>query len=172
MMLDKIKDGADSILIIAKPQDIRQKIDESLKLLDFFPGLYASFSKPHTKILKDVEKLGLDKSRLYVIDMISKKEEEREEQAMHLARGDLTDLGIALSQFSQSIDGEKFIILDPLNLLLVYASEEEIERFAGATAAKSSPDGLKIVMFVMESEKEKSMIERIIPFFGEVIKDG
>lgn len=137
------------------------------------PGVFVTFSKPHTTLETELQRRKLDLSRVFFIDTIGNSPHGREDRALHVqSPSALTDISIAISQFAYSVPSERFVIIDALNALRIFNDDGDVARFVGALTAKSAVLHLQLIMFTIKDPATESLQRTIFPFFEKVIDLG
>ncbi|MBW2984319.1 hypothetical protein KY361_04345 [Candidatus Woesearchaeota archaeon] len=166
-------DGQNSILIATKIENLQSTAN---KIVKFFtksklPGVYVTFNKPYAGIKRILEKEKISTKKIFFIDCITSSiaSAEKEENVLHIQHpSDLTGLSIAITEFTESIKNDKYLIIDALATLLIYNKEDLVVKFIKSVTEESAKTGLKTVVLTPET-KTGDLLNKIALFFDKMV---
>lgn len=164
------------VLFTTSAKGYRKANTEILKTiiaLNKFSGIYITTGRPHTTIAENMERAGIDTSKVFFIDCVTRMYlapkgivlmrpgMEMTESCLYLSSpSHLTELGIALSQSISAIKTpeNKFIFVDSLSMLLLYNDESTVIKFIHFLTAKVRLFGLIGIIMVMERKVRADLL--------------
>lgn len=160
-------------LFIVPSEKIYEMIAKTLKEdVKSAPCIYVCLNKPVTSIKKDLEKRGVNTDKFYFIDCVTasvSKVKNAKNILYTSSPEDLTGLDIAIDHFLEKIFEKKYLFIESLRTLLIYNSENVIERFITRLIAKTEKLGADVAV-VMVKGRNFELVESIIPSFDKVKK--
>jgi len=156
-----------SQLIITSVEKLQNDILAKIKSLNGKIGIYVSLNKTQKSTEEAFTKNGLDTSRMFFIDCVSK--EKVREDVLHISPEDLDTLNTAMQAFVKDIHGEKFILIDALSTLLIYNNENKVAKFVQELTEYSSENNVHIIAFSPRTQGEE-LLDKIFNFFDTVEK--
>ncbi len=140
------------------------------------PGIYITVNKPYLNMLSFLRKSGINVSRIFFIDLISKLTKEqpsRIDNCLFMESPEsLTDLSIALGEAVRSIPGDKFIFLDTLSTLLIYNKAETVTKFVHFLTSKMRSWQVKGIIISLIKETKPELQAELAQFCDKVIDMG
>jgi len=137
-------------------------------------GIYISINKPYANIVPILEKNGVDTSKLFFIDCITKSAggmAERKENCLFISSPtNLTDLGIALDDAIESLGKEKFIFLDSVSTLLIYHDQNTVLHFSHFLTSRARVKEFYGIFITVESEADARLVKTLSQFCDKVVK--
>ena len=139
---------------------------------DGLSGIYVSINKPYKTINDIFIKNDINTDKIFFVDCITASGEgDRDNVSFIPDISDLSGLSIAISRFIDKIPNEKFLLIDAIHTLWIYHTPEFIARFIQNLTERSYRAGVKIIVFIVESE-DKRLMRKLVPFFDQVIRLG
>lgn len=164
-------------LIMASAAEIREKNIELIKKLlskDSYVLILTS-NQPYDIIKKNYEKNGIAMERIFVVDTITKYALGHEHEHVDNCRfvvnpGDLTAIGIAVTESLSRLKGKKvFLLLDSVNTMLIYISSQNITRFVHFVTTKLRLMGFSGIFLAVEKGLDPDVLVQLTTFVDEVI---
>ncbi|MBN2043118.1 MAG: hypothetical protein JW754_04915 [Candidatus Aenigmarchaeota archaeon] len=165
--------GQYSALVITpveKMQDISNRIIKSFAKKSN-KGVYIALNKPHDSIEKVLQGMKINTGGIHFIDCIRTiAEDSPGERVAHIQNpSDITSMNIALNQFMEKIEGEKYIVLDSLTTLLIYNKENLVIMFVKALIDEARKYEAKMIILTPEP-RGGELINKVALFFDKVIR--
>lgn len=176
--LSSIDDG-DVVLLLSSGEGILKENVNVLRILfdglDFDHGVYITISRPFVSLERILKNNGIDTSKLYFIDCVSKAvgvDAESTPQCKYLeSPSSLSALSTSITEVIHSMpEGKKFLFMDTLSLLLVYNSAGSIARFSHFLVNKIRLMGVSAVFMSVEEEMEAKLVGEISQFCDKTIR--
>jgi len=155
---------------VEKIQDTANKIIKTYNKKSI-SGIYIALNKPHETLEKVMQSEKIKTDKLYFIDCVKTAEESKErEMVAHIQNpSDLTSMNIALNQFLDKIEGNKFVLLDSLTTLLIYNKENLVVMFVKSIIDEMRKQGVRMVILTPEP-RGGELINKIALFFDKVLR--
>jgi KaiC/GvpD/RAD55 family RecA-like ATPase len=178
MSLSNFKKLGDNlaILVIAGGQNLEDNNTDILKQLMGGKGkscLYVTINQPYNRMVKLLQKKGIDTKKVYFIDCITKesggKKVENDNVFYLNSPSNLTDLNISLNEGINSIDGEKILFFDALSTLIIYNKPGPFAKFTHSVMTKVKSLGITSIFVVVKGEIDKDTLTQIEQFSDSVI---
>lgn len=164
-----------AVLVIAGGENLEDNNTDILKEL-MKKGkscLYVTINQPYNRMLKLLQKKGIDTDKVFFIDCITKesggKEVENDNVFYLDSPSNLTDLNISLNEGIDSIDGEKIIFFDALSTLIIYNKPGPFAKFTHSVMTKVKSLGIMSLFVVVKGEIDKDTLTQIEQFSDSVI---
>ena len=136
-----------------------------------FSGIYLTMNKPYQTLVDMMEKNNIDTAKMFFIDSISgtigQKSGSKNCLIVQNPAG-LTELGIQITE-ACSTKNPKFFILDSLSTMLVYNNENATVRFIHFFITSLRKFRVAGVIFCMEKDIDKEMLDNITMFTDKSI---
>ncbi len=162
----------ESVLIVEDAKSIRGTVNNILKSLKENPVIYINFTNTYNSLISSLKKDEIKTDNLFFIDCITKLAggAVSEQGKVLFVKGapDLTSLEIAISQFFESIPGEKWLVLYAIRVLKIYNKEDTVLRFIQSILENASASNTKTVVLEIQGNNE-SLINKMAQFFEKVI---
>jgi len=137
------------------------------------PIIYVALIKPSVSILSGLHRNKIKTDKLFFIDCTTESASgvvERKENILFIKEPtDLTSIGIAVSQFLETIPGEKYLIIDALRILMIYHNMNVILKFIRSILEEASRRQAKVIILATKS-KDTKLINKVSQFFEKVIE--
>lgn len=137
------------------------------------PGIYITVNKPYTDIINFLRKNGINSSRIFFIDLVTKLTKEqpsRIDNCLFMESPEsLTDLSIALGEAVRSIKGNKFVFLDTLSTLLIYNKAETVTKFMHFLTSKLRGWDVQGIIISLTKETKPELQAELAQFCDKVI---
>jgi archaellum biogenesis ATPase FlaH len=156
-----------SQLTITSVEKLQSSIISTARMFKNKVGIYVSLNKTQKSTEELLQKSGVDTSRLFFIDCVSK--EKMHEDVLHISPEDLDMLSTAIQTFIKDIPGEKFMIIDALSTLLIYNNENKVAKFVQEITEYASENKVYVVAFSPKTKGEE-LLNKIFNFFDKVEK--
>jgi hypothetical protein len=164
----------ESVLIVEDAKSLRATVNEILKTLQDRPIMYLNLTTTYNSLISNLKKDGLNINNILFIDCITQlaggNVSNKENVLFIKEPNDLTSLGIAISQFFESIPSEKWLIIYGFSILKIYNKEDIVLRFIQSIFENASTNNAKIVM-LSTKVKNESLIKKIAHFFEKVVME-
>lgn len=166
-------DESRSFLVVTPTEKLQGTIFDILRYLlnEGSNGIYVTISKPYKILERVLSDSDINVDNLQFVDCISRTtiDLKRERNALYVTnRGDVSSLGIAITQCIRSEPNKSFLLIDAIETLLIYNKIEIIAVFIQSLIKKASENGLKMV--ILTSGKDTRLLNRISLFFDKIIE--
>src|SRR3989338_9399548 len=166
------------VLFIANPEDY---VSQNLALLKDFvnvkkmAGIYVTVNRPYLSLLSLLKKGGIDTSRMFFIDLVTKTLNDMPERKSNRifmgSATNLTDLSLAISQaVSANPTAKKFIYLDSLSTMLIYNEAGSLSRFSHFLTGRLREWNVDGVFISLDSESDKELTNKMAQFCDKVVR--
>lgn len=135
-------------------------------------GICVSFGLPHTTLMARFQSADVDQSRVLFIDASGTKNQEPQENALHIDPEGLLDITVTIAQFAQSTPGQHFIIIDDLRALRKRHPEALALRFISDLSRQSARLRMRCIALLGRDAAFADFQRAAAPFFGRVIELG
>src|SRR3989338_362616 len=136
-------------------------------------GIYISINKPYENLRPILEKNGVDTSKLFFIDCVTKSAGgvvERKENCLFISSPtNLTDLGIALDDALESMGKDKFVFLDSISTLLIYHDPNTVLHFSHFLTSRARVKEFYGIFITVESEADAKLVKTLSQFCDKVV---
>src|SRR3989338_139263 len=161
-------------LVIVSPEYYFKTNSEILRIFcntSHMFGIYVTLGKPYDVLMRQFYAEGIDVSKLFFIDAVSKKEEKPNNAIFVNGPSSLTELSISISQVIQMAPKENtFLFFDSISTLLLYNNADIIIKFIHFLTAKLSEWKLAGIFISLDIGEDKRVIIQISQFCGKMIK--
>lgn len=160
------------IVLIVSPEDKYESTNiEILKLLcneEKSPGLYITFDKPYDLVSKTLHDSGVDTSKLFFIDLVTKTKKGNHERTKNClfipSPKEISDLGVAIDESIRASKNKKgFLFVDSVSALYIYNSSGTAKKFQHFLTIRMRISNLKGILMSLNAGTE----EKIIPFLAQ-----
>ncbi|MCJ7572626.1 MAG: hypothetical protein MUO82_12270 [Candidatus Thermoplasmatota archaeon] len=162
----------ESVLIVEDAKSLRVTVNNILKILQDKPVIYLNLTNIYNSLMSDLKKDGIKINNILFIDCITQivgGNDSNQENVIFIKNpNDLTSIGIAISQFFESIPDEKWLILYAFSILKIYNKEDTILRFIQSIFENASANNAKIVILSTQIKNE-NLIKKMALFFEKVV---
>jgi len=163
-----------SVLIVKDTKSLRVTVNDILKTLQDKPVIYLNLTNTYNSLVSNLKKDGLKINNILFIDCITRlaggNVSDQENVLFIKEPNDLTSLEIAISQFFESVPGEKWLVFYGFNILKIYNKEDIILRFIQSIFENASASNAKIVV-LSTKVKNESLIKKMAHFFEKVVME-
>ncbi|NYZ76018.1 hypothetical protein H0N98_02095 [Candidatus Micrarchaeota archaeon] len=139
-------------------------------------GAYVTFNRPYSTLKASIEKMGLDVSKMFFIDLIT----ESAGGTVQRSAGDrcfyvsspknLTELSILMEQAMLRLPSDKrFVFIDSISTMLIYNDSDTVLRFIHALTGKMRLLGITGIIFLLEKESDEKFKAQVAQFCDRVI---
>lgn len=153
--------------------------EKSIQLINYLTekdlyGVYITVNKPSATIKNEFKEYGVDFSKIFFIDGISKQigfDVDEDEGTMFLkSPHNLTDISIVISEAMKSIkSNEKFLFLDSLSTLALYNDPNAVSRFIHHVSNKLRKDNISGIFLSVEKEIDEKILSSLSQFCDKTI---
>ncbi len=154
-----------SQLIITTVEELQSDIVLKTKTFKNKIGIYVSLNKTQKSTEDLLRKGGVETSKLFFIDCVSK--DKVNDEVLHIPPESLDVLSVAIQTFIKDIPGEKFMIIDALSTLLIYNNENKVAKFVQEVTEYATDNQVHIVAFSPKTQGEE-LLNKIFNFFDTV----
>lgn len=169
--------GKQIVLALSDPQKFK---DNTLRLIreiqnDGHNLIIIAVNNPSGYLMDLYEKNGIDTSRLWFIDAITRyavgKEEKTLPNCVYVNKpGDLTSLSIAVSEILKKRQAEKPVIfLDSVNAMLIYINTIDLSKFFHFVVSKLRILNISGIFLAVEKGLDPVLISQLTSFADEVV---
>jgi hypothetical protein len=163
-----------SILLVEDTKSLRATVNDILKTLQDKPVIYLNLTNTYGSLVSNLKKDGLKINNILFIDCITQRAggnvSGQENVLFIIEPSDLTSLGIAISQFFESIPGEKWLVFYGVSILKIYNKEDVVLRFIQSIFENASASNAKIVVLSTQI-KNDNLIKKMAHFFEKVVME-
>jgi archaellum biogenesis ATPase FlaH len=158
-----------SLLLTASPSELGKAKTAVLKRFAREKGLilYITFNQSASKIISELSAKGIDATKVFVIDMVSKDKGYEISSAENISDFDsptqLTDLLLALEEKMSSKE-KPSLMFDSISTLLVYNDKESAQKFLHSLVAKVHKADSRIVLLASNDSATKDAFSTISQF--------
>jgi len=168
--LQKINYDNGVYTIIVEPSKYNQTCSELAAFCNKkfkLPGIYVSLNKPSTFVEKMLKKEKIDTENILFIDWEDKSIDK--DNHVTLSSKSLTEVSIAISGVCNYTD-MKYILLDSLNILLIYNPLVKVQKFVQFLINKAR--NLEVLMFliIVKEKNADNLIPTLIEFSDKSIE--
>ncbi|MFA4855571.1 MAG: ATPase domain-containing protein [archaeon] len=140
-----------------------------------FTGIFVTLNKSGEDLVGMLQKSGIDRKGLFIIDAISKKI-AKPVQGQNISYVDspqnLIEIEAVITDYAEDLpQGKGFLIIDSLSTLLVYNAEKTVEKFVHLLGEKMRAMGMKSIFTIRSNTKPETM-DVLTQFCDKVINMG
>jgi len=164
--------GERNYLVVLDIEDMQHNINQ---LIDFLINkrqwtcTYLTLNKPYEAIKKNLESKGYDLKKFFFIDAVGGSQEKNLANVKFIPSSSaLTQIDIFLTQMTQFIQSQGFILIDTLEGLMINNEPKVIANFLKSVVRKSTKYNSKVIVLSSGGGEER-FIKLIAPFFDKVI---
>jgi len=137
--------------------------------------IYITTNKPYNYVENLLRKEGVKTKEILFIDCISKTvnsvPEKEPDNCLFLESPEqITSLSMTINQAIKLIPGDKVVLFDSLNVLLIYNSEQTIGKFSNFIINRLRTKDVDAILIALDSDMDKKIIKTVESFVDEVIK--
>ncbi|MFH0817926.1 MAG: ATPase domain-containing protein [Candidatus Micrarchaeota archaeon] len=154
------------VLVVMPPQKYAQKLPEMLKDLGEANVEYVTLNKPHSTVLQNLKKSGVETKGFFFIDATGKKERSENCTAVD-SPTDLIQLDITMFE----IIGQKkpkLVVFDSITTLAIYNDEMSVLKFVHGIATKIRDTEAKLLLPCLGDES--TLVKDSSMFVDAVVK--
>jgi hypothetical protein len=164
-------------LIMMAAAEIRSKNIELIKMLlaqDKYV-LVITTNQPYDILMKSYEKNGVDTGKVYFIDTVTKYALGHDHEPAKNCRfvtnpGDLTGIGIAVTESLTELSGKKVSLLfDSVNSMLIYISSQNITKFIHFVTNRLRLQDFSGIFLAVEKGLDPKILVQLTTFVDQVI---
>jgi archaellum biogenesis ATPase FlaH len=144
-------------------------------IIDKHSVLVVTTNQPYTTLIKNYENYGLDISRIWFVDVITKCALGRIPQEANNCRfvknpANITDLGIVITDVLNNFPDEKpCILFDSISTMLIYISSINISKFIHFITNKLKLLNSPGIFLAADKSLDPLLMTQIVTFVDEVI---
>lgn len=137
------------------------------------PGVYVTLNKPYDIMQRTLGSNNIDTRLIIFIDATSRTESGKVENCLYIGSPEkLSDMSVAMDQAIKALQGEKFLIFDSLNTLLVFNKPATVARFIHFLTGKMREWRVKGIIITLEKETEQVLLDELTQFSDSRIDIG
>ena len=164
-------------LVISPPEKLKLYNIEIIRqlIIDQQSVLVVTTSQPYTTLVKNYENSGLDISRIWFVDAITKCALGRIPQEASNCRfvknpADITDLGIVITDVLNKFPDQKpCILFDSISTMLIYSPSIHISKFFHFITNKLKLLNSPGIFLAADKSLDPLLMTQIVTFVDEVI---
>jgi archaellum biogenesis ATPase FlaH len=164
-------------LVISPPEKLKLYNIEIIRqlIIDKHSILVVTTNQPYTTLVKNYENYGLDISRIWFIDAITKCALGRIPQEANNCRfvknpANITDLGIVITDVLNKFPDQKpCILFDSISTMLIYISSINISKFIHFITNKLKLLNSPGIFLAADKSLDPLLMTQIVTFVDEVI---
>src|SRR3989344_3410918 len=151
-----------SLLLAVSPREFAKAKLAVLKRFEKENGiiLYITFNQPATKIIAELPEKGIDKKKIFFIDMVSKGKGDDVSSLENISGFEsptlLTDLLLLIDEKTSSKEKPSVLLIDSISTMLVYNEKEMVHKFLHSLATKIHNANSRVVLL---ASKDSDSIE-------------
>jgi archaellum biogenesis ATPase FlaH len=164
-------------LLLSKPAKLRER---NIRLIGELIGadyyiLVITTNQLHAFLKKSYESHGIPLEKIYFIDAVTKYAMGHDPEPVKHCRfvsspGNLTDIGIAVTETLKELQGKKACILfDSVNAMLIYISSQNITRFIHFVTNRLRLMNFYGIFLAVEKGLDPDILVQLTTFVDEVI---
>jgi len=137
------------------------------------PGVYVTLNKPYDIMQRTLASNNIDTRLIIFIDATSRTKVGKVENCLYIGSPEkLSDMSVAMDQAIKSLQGDKFLIFDSLNTLLIFNKPPTVARFIHFLTGKMREWKIKGVIITLERETEQNLMDELTQFSDARIDIG
>ena len=156
------------LLITVDVKNYQKTIVDVVKFLvneQNIPGVYVTLNKPYEIMQRTLNNSGIDTRLVIFIDATSRTESKKIENCLYIGSPEkLSDMSVAMDQAVKALPGDKFLIFDSLNTLLIFNKPATVARFVHFLTGKMREWRIKGIVVTLEKETEQALLDEITQF--------
>jgi len=164
-------------LVISPPEKLKLYNIEIIRqlIIEKHSILVVTTNQPYSTLVKNYENCGLDLSRIWFVDAITKSALGRIPQEANNCRfvknpANITDLGIVISDVLNNFPDEKpCILFDSISTMLIYISSINISKFLHFITNKLKLLNSPGIFLAADKSLDPLLMTQIVTFVDEVI---
>jgi hypothetical protein len=164
-------------LVISPPEKLKLYNIEIIRqlIIEKHSILVVTTNQPYTTLVKNYENCGLDISRIWFVDAITKSALGRIPQEASNCRfvknpANITDLGIVITEVLNTFPDEKpCILFDSISTMLIYISSINISKFFHFITNKLKILNSPGIFLAADKSLDPLLMTQIVTFVDEVI---
>lgn len=164
-------------LVISPAEKLKLYNSEIIRqlILDNHSVIVVTTNQPYTTLIRNYENYGLDLSRIWFVDAITKCALGRIPQEANNCRfvknpANITDLGIVISDVLNNFPDEKpCILFDSISTMLIYISSINISKFLHFITNKLKILNSPGIFLAVDKSLDPLLMTQIVTFVDEVI---
>ena len=164
-------------LVISPPEKLKLYNIEIIRqlIIDKHSILVVTTNQPYTTLVKNYENYGLDISRIWFVDAITKSALGRIPQEASNCRfinnpANITDLGIVITDVLNKFPDQKpCILFDSISTMLIYISSINISKFIHFITNKLKILNSPGIFLAADKSLDPLLMTQIVTFVDEVI---
>ena len=168
--LQELRQERYSLLVITKAAELHSALLESLSFFSAkkIPGVYASLTKPTRLLQPELQTKNINLKNIIFMEGMVDESNEYPNVVFIPTLEDLTGITIALESFLKSYDGEKFFIVDSVELLQLFNTLDLVTNFIWKITQLCSAHKTHCLMMVSK-KVDDILVKKITPFFEKTL---
>lgn len=166
-----MKKNKNACLIISSPAGMQKKIDEAVRKIseEKYGLVYLCINQSAKTVMDKMKKQKIATDKILFIDCISQNRHETKDNIVFIENPKaLTKTSIAISTALMHMPGKKAVVVDSLSTMMIYTELDRLARYTSSIIEKIRLNDAKAMMFAIP---EKSLLNKVSPFFDEIIKE-
>jgi hypothetical protein len=167
-------------LVLSSSEEIKKHTLEALRQFTLAGYCVAviSITLPYIVIRRIYEKEGIDLSRVYIIDAVTRysggQATNTTEHCVFISNpGNLTDIGIAMGEMLGAMpDGKKCLMVDDISTFLLYSPSGTTMKFVHFVTNKLRILDVNGILFAVEKGLSPAIIAQLTTFSDTVVTAG
>jgi len=158
------------VLVITTPEKSAKATAEVIKHLTKRGNcIYMAIAKPAARLVEALEEQKINTKNIGFIDCSGIPIKDEKKVIAVPSPSALTEISIALTKMT---DSGKYnsLYVDSISSLLIYNSQNKVERFIQYIINKASNMGLRIIILAVNDEKSKEVINLLIQITEKQVK--
>ncbi len=156
------------LLITVDSKNYQKTVIDVVKFLvseQNIPGVYVTLNKPYEIMQRTMNSNGIDTRLVIFIDATSRAEAKKVDNCLYIGSPEkLSDMSVAMDQAIKALPGDKFLIFDSLNTLLIFNKPATVARFIHFLTGKMREWKIKGIVVTLEKETEPALLDEITQF--------
>lgn len=158
-------------LIVASPASMQKKIDAAVRGIsaEKYSLVYLCINQSAKTVIEKMKKQKIATDKILFIDCISQNKNNDKNNVIFIENPKaLTKTSIAINTALMHMPGKKAVIVDSLSTMMIYTELDQLARYTSSIIEKIRLNDAKTMMFAIP---EKSLLNKVSPFFDEIIKE-
>ena len=156
------------LLITVDSKNYQKTVIDVVKFLvseQNIPGVYVTLNKPYEIMQRIMNSNGIDTRLVIFIDATSRAETKKVDNCLYIGSPEkLSDMSVAMDQAVKALPGDKFLIFDSLNTLLIFNKPATVARFVHFLTGKMREWKVKGIIITLEKETDEALLDELTQF--------
>ncbi|HLC51507.1 MAG TPA: ATPase domain-containing protein [archaeon] len=174
--LETLKDGLDVYLLVLKPGEQGKSLEATKIMIDQgIKAVYVSVNKPYNTILNNAKKLGIDASKLLVLDAVSKatgSPTPNDPSVIYISNPtNLSEMSITIGNAIKQMGTKNVVVVfDNASLMYVYSKKDIVSKFFRFLIAQARKDGQKVILIAIKDDESGDIINEFSQVCDETVE--